>query len=31
MKIIQYERNDKGNKNDNSYVIAKFNKICHKV
>ena len=29
MKIIQYERNDKGNKNSN--VIAKFNKICHKV
>ena len=31
MKIIRYERHDKGNKNDNSYAIANLNKICHEV
>ena len=31
MKIIRYERYDKGNKNDNSYAIANLNKICHEV
>ena len=31
MKRIQYERHDKGNKNDNSYAITNLNKISHKV
>ena len=31
MKIIRYEKYDKGNKNDNSYVKTNLNKICHKV
>ena len=31
MKRIQYERHDKGNKNDNRYAITNLNKISHKV
>ena len=31
MKIIRYERHDKGNKNDNSYAITNLNEICHEV
>ena len=31
MKIIRYDRHDKGNKNGNSYSITNFNKICNEV
>ena len=31
MKRIRYERQDKKNKNDNSYAITNLNKIYHKI
>ena len=31
MKIIPYERHDKGNKNDSNYAITNLSKICHEV
>ena len=31
MKIIEYERHVKGNKNGNSYEITNLNKICHEI